>query len=184
MSVRKTAAWPFHTIHDNLRSLSLVQYLLKGRNAPNWLKRAPTHMNLSGTKKASCLEVFKPCSFVSLIVIRQNNTLVTPKIPNFPIWNKKGSNKMIWVDRWYQSDLYSIYFRFIGLDVSLIITATIKNRKNINLEGYEKKIISCLWLWILALDSKVSSLLHIFCAACSSRVKSEIPQGLAKRFCS
>ena len=91
---------------------------------------------------------------------------------------------MIWVDRWYQSDLYSIYFRFIGLDVSLIITATIKNRKNINLEGYEKKIISCLWLWILALDSKVSSLLHIFCAACSSRVKAEIPQGLAKRFCS
>ena len=33
---RKTAARPFDTIHDNLRSLSLVQFLLQGRNSPIW----------------------------------------------------------------------------------------------------------------------------------------------------
>ena len=32
----KTAAQPFDTIHDILRSLSLLQSLLKGRNSPNW----------------------------------------------------------------------------------------------------------------------------------------------------
>ena len=46
---RKTAARPFDTIHDILRCLSLAQSLLKGRNAPIWRKRAPTHMTLSGT---------------------------------------------------------------------------------------------------------------------------------------
>ena len=34
MYYRKTAARPFDTIHDILRSLSLVQSLLKGRNSP------------------------------------------------------------------------------------------------------------------------------------------------------
>ena len=34
MYERKTAARPFDTIHDILRSLSLVQSLLKGRNMP------------------------------------------------------------------------------------------------------------------------------------------------------
>ena len=33
---RKTAAWPFDTIHDILRSFSLAQSLLKGRNSPIW----------------------------------------------------------------------------------------------------------------------------------------------------
>ena len=33
---RKTAARPFDTIYDILRSLSLVQSLLKGRNALIW----------------------------------------------------------------------------------------------------------------------------------------------------
>ena len=50
---RKTAARPFDTIHDILRSLSLVQSLLKDRNSPNWRHRAPTHMNLSGTEGLS-----------------------------------------------------------------------------------------------------------------------------------
>ena len=44
---RKTAARPFDTIHDNLRYLSLVQSLLKGRNASLWCLREPTHMRLS-----------------------------------------------------------------------------------------------------------------------------------------
>ena len=47
---RKTAARPFDTISDILRSLSLVQSLLKARNSPNWRERAPTHMNLSVTE--------------------------------------------------------------------------------------------------------------------------------------
>ena len=47
---RKTAARPFETIHDILRSLSLVQSLPKARNSPNWRQRAPTHSNMSGTE--------------------------------------------------------------------------------------------------------------------------------------
>ena len=47
---RKNAARPFDTIHDILRSLILVQSLLKARNSPNWRQRAPTLMNLSGTE--------------------------------------------------------------------------------------------------------------------------------------
>ena len=43
----------FDTIHDILRSLSLAQSLLKGRNSPNWRERAPTHLNLSGTEGLS-----------------------------------------------------------------------------------------------------------------------------------
>ena len=46
---RKTAARPFDTNHNILRCLSLAQSLLKGRNAPIWRMRAPTHMRLSGT---------------------------------------------------------------------------------------------------------------------------------------
>ena len=48
---RNYAARPFDTIHDILRSLSLVQYLPKGRNAPIWRQRMPTHMILSGTDR-------------------------------------------------------------------------------------------------------------------------------------
>ena len=47
---RKMDARPFDTIRDILRCLSLVQSLLKGRNAPIWRMRAPTHMRLSGTE--------------------------------------------------------------------------------------------------------------------------------------
>ena len=43
---RKMDARPFDTIHDIL--LSLVESLLKGRNASIWRKREPTHMRLSG----------------------------------------------------------------------------------------------------------------------------------------
>ena len=49
MNDRKTAARPFDTIHDVLPSLSLVQSLRNGRNAPIWRHRVPTHMILSGT---------------------------------------------------------------------------------------------------------------------------------------
>ena len=38
-----------YKFHDNLRSLSLVQSLPKGRNARFWRQRMPTHMILSGT---------------------------------------------------------------------------------------------------------------------------------------
>ena len=47
----KNAARPFDTIHDILRSLSLVQSLPKGRNALIWRQRMPTHMILSGTDR-------------------------------------------------------------------------------------------------------------------------------------
>ena len=46
---RKTDARPFDTIQDILRCLSLVQPLLKGRNAPIWRKRDPMHMRPSRT---------------------------------------------------------------------------------------------------------------------------------------
>ena len=46
---KKTAAGPFDTIHDVLRYFSLVQSLLKGRNAPIWRQRVPTQLDLSGT---------------------------------------------------------------------------------------------------------------------------------------
>ena len=46
-------ARPFDTINDILRCLSLVQSLYEDRNAPNWRKREPTHMRLSGTDKLS-----------------------------------------------------------------------------------------------------------------------------------
>ena len=45
----KTVARRFRTIQDIQRSLSLAQSLLKGRNAPIWRKRGPTHMTLSRT---------------------------------------------------------------------------------------------------------------------------------------
>ena len=47
----KQDARPFDIINDILRCLSLVQYLLKGRNAPIWHKREQTHMKLSGTDR-------------------------------------------------------------------------------------------------------------------------------------
>ena len=50
---RKTAARPFDTIYDTLRSLSLVQCLLKDQNPPIWRQRAPTHMTLSRTDRLS-----------------------------------------------------------------------------------------------------------------------------------
>ena len=46
---RKTAARFFNTIHDILRSLSLEQSLLEGRNASIWRMRVPMDMRLSGT---------------------------------------------------------------------------------------------------------------------------------------
>ena len=55
---RKNAARPFDTIHDILRSLSLVNSLLKGRNAPIWRKRVPTHMRLSVTDGLNGLNAF------------------------------------------------------------------------------------------------------------------------------
>ena len=45
---RNNAARPFGTIHNILRSLSLVESILKGRIAPIWCQREPTHMRLSG----------------------------------------------------------------------------------------------------------------------------------------
>ena len=48
---REMDARPFDTINDILRFLSLVQYLLKGRNGPIWSKREPNHMRLSGTDR-------------------------------------------------------------------------------------------------------------------------------------
>ena len=46
----KPAARPFDMmIHDILRSLRLVEYLLKDRNAPIWRQRDPPHMRLLGT---------------------------------------------------------------------------------------------------------------------------------------
>ena len=48
---RKYAARPFDSIHDILRCVSLVQSLQKGRNAPIWRKREPTHLRPSGTDR-------------------------------------------------------------------------------------------------------------------------------------
>ena len=45
---RKTTARPFGTFHDILRSLSLTQSYLEGRNAPTWRQRESPHMRLSG----------------------------------------------------------------------------------------------------------------------------------------
>ena len=45
------AAWPFDTILDILRCLSLAQSLLKSRNALIWRKWEPTDMRLSGTAR-------------------------------------------------------------------------------------------------------------------------------------
>ena len=45
---RKTDGRPFDTIHYILQCLSRVQSLLKGRNAPIWREREPTHLRLSG----------------------------------------------------------------------------------------------------------------------------------------
>ena len=45
----KLTARRFDTINDILKSLSLAQSLLKGRNAPIWRQREPTHLRLSGT---------------------------------------------------------------------------------------------------------------------------------------
>ena len=47
----KMDARPFDPIHDVLRCLSLVQSLLKGRNAPIWRKREQTHMRLLETDR-------------------------------------------------------------------------------------------------------------------------------------
>ena len=47
--IGKTRPDLFDTIHDILRSLSLVQSLPKGRNALIWRQREPTHMRLPGT---------------------------------------------------------------------------------------------------------------------------------------
>ena len=46
---KETAARLFDTIQDILQPLSLAQSDLKGRNAPIWRQREPTHMRLSGT---------------------------------------------------------------------------------------------------------------------------------------
>ena len=46
---RKTAVRPLYTIYDVLRALSLVQFLLIGRNAPIWRQRERTYMRQSGT---------------------------------------------------------------------------------------------------------------------------------------
>ena len=47
--MRKIAAQPFDSIHDALRSLSPVQYLLECRPVPIWRLREPTHIRLPGT---------------------------------------------------------------------------------------------------------------------------------------
>ena len=47
----------FETIQDILQSLSLVESLLKGRNAPIWLQRDPTHKRLSVTEGLSFLTI-------------------------------------------------------------------------------------------------------------------------------
>ena len=46
---RETAAGPFDTIYDILRSLSIAQSDLKGRNVPIWRQWEPRHMTQSGT---------------------------------------------------------------------------------------------------------------------------------------
>ena len=46
---RKTAARPFDTINEILRSLGLAQSLLKSRNAQIWRKREPLYLTLLGT---------------------------------------------------------------------------------------------------------------------------------------
>ena len=51
MYERKKAVRRFVTIYDILRSLSHVQSLPKGRNAPIWRQRMPTHTILSGTDR-------------------------------------------------------------------------------------------------------------------------------------
>ena len=48
---RTMVARHFDAIHDILRCLGLVQYLLKRQNAPIRRKREPTHMRLSGTDR-------------------------------------------------------------------------------------------------------------------------------------
>ena len=53
---RKTAARPFDSFYDTVRSLSLVQSNIKGRYAPTWRKQAPTHMRLSGTDGLRCFQ--------------------------------------------------------------------------------------------------------------------------------
>ena len=44
-------ARPFDTIHDILRWLSLVLYVLEDRNAPIWRKREATHMLPEGSNR-------------------------------------------------------------------------------------------------------------------------------------
>ena len=54
---RKIDARPFDTIHDILRCLSLVQFLLEDRNAPIWRKREPTHIRLSGSRASQTITI-------------------------------------------------------------------------------------------------------------------------------
>ena len=74
---------PFDTTHDILRSLSVVQSLLKARNSPNWRQRAPTHMNLSGTEELR----------ISGICGKPRKSCITD-LKTFPGWRKSRNNNI------------------------------------------------------------------------------------------
>ena len=75
---RKMDARPFDTI---LRCISLVQSLLKGRNAPFWCKREPTYMRLSGTDRLrGFIPYFGAISLMEVICGRINFFLENSQI--------------------------------------------------------------------------------------------------------
>ena len=78
---RKIDARPFDTILDILRCISLVQFLLKGLNAPFWFKREPTYMRLSGTDRLrGFIPYFGAISLMEVICGRINFFLENSQI--------------------------------------------------------------------------------------------------------
>ena len=88
----KTAAQPFDTFYDILRSLSLVQSLLEALNSPNWRQRPPTHMNLSGTERLT--HIFKNIGPVRVNAIKRAIVDQATDLQNKCIagWDKQGND--------------------------------------------------------------------------------------------
>ena len=81
----KMDAQSFDTIHDILRCLRLMQYLLKRRNAQTWRMREPTHMRLSVTGGLIWIQDKKKCHGLRFLV----GLNFSHKKPHLPIFFSK-----------------------------------------------------------------------------------------------
>ena len=104
---RKPDARCFDTIHNILRCLSPAQSLLKGRNAPIWRQREPTHMRLPGTDGLNNFQPYRVHRKTLNPVFNETFNFKVSTLQYFSVWFSTATASFFFKNMKFEQNYYS-----------------------------------------------------------------------------